>query len=294
MKIAIIILIHEYNEQQKKLIKHLAKDFDVYVHIDKKLNINIEDIDCENVFAFKEYKVYWGSFNQIRATLLLYKEADKNKYDRYCFISGNDIPLVSNSDLVSFFSKNKGEYLAFDKLPVSFWGGNGGLDRMDYYYTNMQCRGKINIFVKLYGKILNRINLQIVIPILKMLKIKRSNDGIVFYGGTNWMDLSRSCVEQIVMFTEKNPEFINRFKYTRNADEIFFQTIICNYVKDVELNKNCLRYIDWFTGPELPRVLRYEDYSKMKSSNCLFARKVDSKIDTKIIDTIYSEIDEGC
>ena len=82
MKIAFIILIHEYNEQQKKLIKHLSKDFDVYVHIDKKLNINIEDIDYKNVFAFKEYKVYWGSFNQICATLLLYKEANKNKYDR--------------------------------------------------------------------------------------------------------------------------------------------------------------------------------------------------------------------
>jgi len=39
MKITIVVLIHEYKEQQKNLIRNLAKDFDVFVHIDKRTKI---------------------------------------------------------------------------------------------------------------------------------------------------------------------------------------------------------------------------------------------------------------
>lgn len=61
MKIAIMMLIHEYKEQQKILIRNLAKDFDVFVHVDKRSKIKVEDLEMKNVFPYSKYKVYWGT-----------------------------------------------------------------------------------------------------------------------------------------------------------------------------------------------------------------------------------------
>ena len=120
MKIAILVLIHEYNEHHEKLINNLSKDFDVFLHIDKRSKIRLDNLKSEKVFIFKKYKVYWGSYNQILATLFLFKTSNKNNYDRYIFISGSDIPIKSNSEIKVFFENNKNEYFSFSQLPTSF------------------------------------------------------------------------------------------------------------------------------------------------------------------------------
>lgn len=122
MKITIVVLIHEYKEQQKNLIRNLAKDFDVFVHVDKRTKIKVEDLKMENVFPFKEYRVYWGHYNQILATLFLFRKANARKYDRYIFVSGADIPLKSNYQIKKFFKSNEKEYLSFEGLPLLSWG----------------------------------------------------------------------------------------------------------------------------------------------------------------------------
>lgn len=53
------------------------------------------------------------------------------------------------------------------------------------------------------------------------------------------------------------------------------------YKYDITENDSnmALRYIDWKTGPQYPRVLNENDFDKIKNSNCLFARKFDENID---------------
>ncbi|WNH10244.1 hypothetical protein [Thalassobellus suaedae] len=64
--IAILILAHHNPEQLSILINHLKSDFDVYVQIDKKSNIEIKKLpEAPNVFYYKEIKVYWGHVSQI-------------------------------------------------------------------------------------------------------------------------------------------------------------------------------------------------------------------------------------
>lgn len=290
MKIAILMLIHEINDVQKKLIDYLSNDFDVYIHLDKKSKIDVKEFESSNVKYICKYKVYWGSFNQIMATLELFRIANSQKYDRYCFISGNDIPLMNNQEIKKFFENDTHEYFSYEILPKSDWDGNGGFDRIDFFHPNMQSRGKVNLVTKFFSKLINKINLKLVIPALKVCGIKRKKDEISFYGGPNWMDLTGTCVSQIISFIDSNPNYVKMFKYTRCADEVFFQTLILNYVKNVHLSNKLLRYIDWSSGPEYPRVLRITDYTKMKDSSCLFARKVDDRIDNEIINQIYSEL----
>ena len=289
MKIAILILVHEASEQQKKLISYLSEYFDVYVHIDKRTAISVNTFLGDNIFVFKKYRVYWGSYNQILATFFLFKEANKKQYDRYLFISGADIPLKTGEEIKAFFKNNNKEYFESFELPVSWWNDNGGFDRIDFYYPNALRRGRSTLLEKLVEKIFNKIN-SYIIPFAKKHKLHRSHMKIRFYGGANWMNLTNNCVDQIVKFVENNKRFLRRFQFTMNADEIFFQTIIHNYVKNVEIINDCLRYIDWETGPEYPRILRLEDYDKIKNTYCLFARKFDHNVDNVIIDKLYTDI----
>lgn len=292
MKIAILILIHEYTEQQKNLLQNLSKDFDIFIHIDKKSKINIDDIKINNTFVFKIYNVYWGSYNQILATLYLFNIANKNNYDRYIFISGADIPLKSNKYIKDFFDHNTKEYFDFTQLPKQEWKkDNYGFDRLDFFHFNVLRKKKPSILKYITSKLLNGVNEKIIIRLLKIFHIRRKRLNIDYFGGANWMDLTGNCVSQIINFINSHQEFLKKFRFTRCADEIFFQTIILNFVKNIEIEKNCLRFVDMETGPESPRILRKIDYNRLKNSSALFARKFNSNIDNEIINMIFNDID---
>ncbi|WP_039954915.1 beta-1,6-N-acetylglucosaminyltransferase, partial [Brachyspira hampsonii] len=102
-KICFLILAHKNHNQLMRLINHLKKDFDIYVHIDKRANLNIKSFD--NVKVYKKIKTYHGGLSLVMATLFLIREAYKNDYDRYIFISGQDIPLKTNKEIIDFLIK---------------------------------------------------------------------------------------------------------------------------------------------------------------------------------------------
>lgn len=56
--------------------------------------------------------------------------------------------------------------------------------------------------------------------------------------------------------------------------------------EDPDRSRRCLRLIDWsrMEHPMSPRVWRREDFDILASSDCLFARKFDPKVDAAIID----------
>ena len=283
MKIAILILLHEYSEQQKKLVNYLSTYFDIYIHICKRTKISVDSFFGDNIFVFKKYKVYWGSYNQILATLFLFKEANKKQYDRYVLISGADIPLKTGKEINNFFMNDSKEYFASFDLPADWY------DRIDFYYPNILSFDRATPLEKLNKKIFDKIN-NYIIPFVKKNKPHRSRMNIRFYAGANWMNLTNNCVNQIIVFIKNNKNFLKWFKFTRCADEIFFQTIIHNYVNNVEIVNDCLRYIEWEGGSDHPKVLKLEDYDKIKNSRCLFARKFDYTVDNFVIDKLYNDI----
>ena len=79
---------------------------------------------------------------------------------------------------------------------------------------------------------------------------------IRFYAGADWMNLTYNCVHQIITFVKNNDSFLRQFKFTRCADEIFFQTIIHNNVRNIEIVNDCLRYIEWETDSDYPRIFK--------------------------------------
>lgn len=72
---------------------------------------------------------------------------------------------------------------------------------------------------------------------------------------------------------------------------MFFQTLInhleCERYTDKTKMNDCLRYLDWSTGPDYPRTLDLSDFSAISKSGCMFARKASPTLtDTDFIKLI--------
>jgi len=280
IKIAIMLLVHNNEDQVNRLIKHLSNDFDVYVHIDKRCSIKI--IKQENIFIYKRFNTYHGSFNQIMATLYLLREAFEHGYDRYVLISGQDLPIKTNAEIKLFFNNNDIEYLNITKIPDPN-SGWPDMKRLTSYNLNYKYHKKSSsIIIKYLIKIIRKI----LFIISKIMPRKLDYD---FYGGDNWTNYTHNCVKKIFEYLKSDKKYIKRYKWTSCADEIFYQTII-NKIDGIIIEKSSLRYIDWNNGPEYPKILRIEDYEKIINSNSLFARKFDANVDNDVIEMIYKNI----
>jgi hypothetical protein len=270
-----MMLVHKNENQVNRLVNHLSKDFDVYVHIDKNYSLKINTQN--NVFVYKKYKTYWGSFNQIIATLYLLSEAHRKGYDRYILISGQDLPVKTNEEIRTFFENDGNEYIEVFKIPRNDrQHANPTIERITQYHGIK----KSDIIIRLRRKINHLVGRDWLRP-----------EDYVFYGGSNWTNYTKNCVEKILEYIKKDKKYIKRYKWTICADEIFYQTIL-HQLKGINIINDDLRYVDWETGPGYPRILQEEDYEKIIGSKALFARKFDENMDKEIMEKIYEKIGE--
>ncbi|MCL1936874.1 MAG: hypothetical protein FWF52_00555 [Candidatus Azobacteroides sp.] len=280
MKIGILILAHSNPDQLKLLVDLLKNDFSLFIHLDKRSSISSSIFEKEkNIFVIKRHAVYWGSYNQILATIDLYRMAQEENCDYYLFISGSDLPIRTNQEIIAEIEKNPQiNYIDYGALPLSFWPSNGGFDRMQLYWENLNNPQAISLFNFFCG---------FCRQIQKLLHLKRKLfHDITYYGGANWANLSQATVAYVLQFIHNRPEFIRSFRYTRNADEIWLQTIILHSPYRNQTVSDTKRYIDWLKGPEHPRILRIDDYDNMMQSSAFFARKFDATVDTQVIEKI--------
>lgn len=278
MKIAILILAHKNLTQLNALIKKLENNFNIYLHIDHKSNIKPEDIvqSARHRIA-KQYPVYWGSYNQILATYNLMKHAHADNNDYYLLISGQDFPIKSNEYIIEYIEMNKyKDFIEYEKLPLKGWH-DGGFERVWYFWENRDERSALSFALKHIRRYQRRNNLF------------QRNKERVFYGGANWFNMSKQTMHSVVKFIEKN-DYLSKFKYTRCADEIWLQTLLIYELGIKSLINDSLRYIDWRSGPEYPRILRSSDIDDINNSSALFARKFDLEVDSKIINKLSNSI----
>lgn len=277
-KNCILILAHKNHNQIMRLINHLKTDFDLYVHIDKRNKLNIKSFD--NVNVYKEFKTYHGGVSLVIATLFLIEEAYKNNYDRYIFISGQDVPLKTNKEIINFFDTNKNkEYISYESINNS-----------EAMYKEMSFRLNSYNFGKLYRLIFHR-NIRELLSNFPL--IKRTTPKNIYYG-SSWWNLTNNAIKYILDYTKQNPNFLKRFNYTWCGDEMFFQSILLNSeFKNDCINDN-LRYIDWSEKKgSSPKTFNINDYNIIKENinNNLFARKFDENFDNDIINKLYKDLE---
>lgn len=288
---AYLIMAHNQPVLLKKLLCALDNNrVDIFLHIDKKSNLYIEDfkhiLTKSRLFVATRQNVSWGGFSQIDVTLNLLELAIRNdKYDYIHFISGADIPLKKQEEILDFFDKYQGEEFISCKP-------SNRKDRIQYYYLfqNMKQRSLI--------KVLNRLSL----AIQRRLHIDRLKKNTLDIGiGSAWFDITGQCAQYILT---KRKLVKNMFNYGNCADEMFIQTIVLNSPFKIKIHRhfsdkdgdkeleqiylNVLRHIV-FDGAH-PTLKTMADKKNLIETDCLFARKFDYNQYPEIVDFLYETV----
>lgn len=278
MNIVFAITCHKITAPLLHTVQYLSsfEENVILIHVDKKADI--EDfliLEKSNVFLIpNRVEVDWGSVSQIESMLELMRFSLKFQYDFFFLLSGDDIPLKTNSELrdflSTFFDYN---FIAFDKKMT---------------YERVEGRVKYTHPSALFqrdSKLLNRL-IRKYFSLTKNVFFK--NESFEqnkyrlprLYKGTNWLGLKIDSIKYILDYVGENDWFLKLFDASLCADEVFFHTIIKTNPKiKIFDHPNypipSLRYVDW-SGPVAPKILGEEDISKMEGSGCFFARKIDA------------------
>ena len=104
---------------------------------------------------------------------------------------------------------------------------------------------------------------------------------VEFYKGGEWFSITDELARYILV---RKKVIRRQYRFALCADEIFIQTVVMSspFKENIE---NCKRLIDWNRGA--PYVFRSDDKERLLTSNDLFARKFDSRIDDDIIRFLY-------
>ena len=281
-KIAVIITAHSNSSQLLRLCKHLSEEFDVYLHLDVASKLEPDDFRFSpRIWVQKKFRCDWGNPGTIHATLSLLSLAESNLrgYDRYVIISGQDVPLKTNSEIRQLFEASPDKnFMSCRKVHPD----EKLMARVSQFHWKPanKSRGISWLIRVLVSRTLSMV--QYFLP-------PRRSDYEIYFGEC-WMDLMGKTVREVLEFVETNPQFLERFRHTLCPEEMFFHTAIHLLGLGICGTDQLLRYIDWTTGPEHPRTLRMDDFEKLSNSSAIFARKLDEKIDSEIIESLYARL----
>lgn len=281
-----MIMAHNEPYILDKLIHMLDySNNDIYLHVDKKSNIidtNNLHVHYARLVVIPSQNVAWGGESQIYCVLRLMEEALRTKHDYYHLISGVDLPIQNNSDIVLFFEANKGkEFIGI----TPNWAESPQIAQRYRLHWLFQDRiGKNKNLLYCLSRIVTKIE--------KEIGVKRGrNEAINFYGGPVWFSITEKAAQVIY----NHADWVKRrFKDTICCDEIYAQTIIGNsdFIRSInrdsgDSHAECLRYVRF--NRESPFTLNMNDFNDLVGSQCLFARKFGTNLkeEKELVDRIY-------
>lgn len=255
---------------------------DIFLHIDKSSSLynspdfSIREPRYATLEIIPSMNLHWGGYSQINCELALLIAATKKYHQYYHLLSGMDLPIKSQDEIIDFFSKHdKHEFVNCWFTEENKQFSRELYERISFYYPLQEITPRNDDLTPRLSRLCQRI-----------LHIDRQKHrDYKFAKGSQWF----SITDEFARYVLKHEKFITtNFRNTYCADEIFLQTLLINspffdslYLKPEGQN---LRLIDWKRGS--PYVFKREDYNQIQHSNALFARKFDQSIDSEIIDLV--------
>lgn len=334
MKIAYLIQAHTDPMMLHRLIRSLWVEEHTwfYVHVDKKTDIRPflpvgNEIWADSCcFLQKRIKVWWGGFSQCKSMWLLLETALKSEehFDRFVLLSGLDYPLWSNSRMLKLYEQypERQFIMGYDLTEVksptqipnrvvkyNFWDylmpcisfykslrkschANCAIDETNARVSNANSKsGNKSHFFRKWAKGFIQS-----FPLRKKPYVQLSGGGIHVYGGAQWFNLSRGCVESIYQEYSKHPQYKHYFKTAMAPDELLFNTLIFNSpYRDTAylyspigeypgLEKTTYTHYIVYRGGM--KVFQAEDFDSLIASNKMFCRKVTTDQSSVLLDLI--------
>jgi hypothetical protein len=263
-----VFLIHAHKDlaQLNALLARLADpDFILYVHLDRKWNVDPARVDGRAHQIAPRRDVRWGTFSQVEATLASVRHvlAHEAAFDKLLFLSAQDYPLLSNAALKEALAALEGIEL-IDTVPLGPQGWPANY-RYEYFYSEGSA-----LPLRWVLALANRT--------LRLLgRTRRFPAGLEPYGGSTWWTLSRACLAELLEQVARRPALSRFFRSVLCADEMFFQTLVmASSARRRVLGRN-YRYVQWPAGSARnPQVLVEDDVERVRASGAHFCRKLES------------------
>jgi len=320
-RLALLLMVHDKPEQLARLVDAMQHEgIRFYVHVDLKSDMAPFEVQLagrDNVrFLRQRVRANWMAFSLVEATLRLLAEARAEGFDYCVLLSGADYPIKSAAQLLDFYGRAQGEYIAFWRLQDRpSW-----LPKVRYHYL----MDRIPIRDWIAGKepsYLRRFFWGRFYRYRQYMPVRSFPAGFEPYGGPDWWSLSRGCVDFVLDFVARNPSFVKFYRTASSPGEMFFQTMILNsdWASRVE---NCeeywrwsgelgeeereaersmipderfnYRYVDW-SGErdglrETPAILDERDWEQLLRSPSHFARKFHPERSAALLERIDRDI----
>ena len=266
------------------------------IHIDKAADIR----PFKKLFAMEgvsdvcwvpRVRSAWGTFGQVEATLSLLREALKRDPDsqRFVLLSGQDYPIMPVSRIIEFFEKRTGvNFITSAPMPRADWADTGGLDRLrhwhfsiggwrlDYPARTIPAARRLKIAYRLC---------ELLLPTERSLPTN-----LALYGGSNWWNLTRESADRVFHFLRENRAFLPHYRFSRSADEVFFQTVLMNS-GPWRIENSDLRCVFWDgRNNEFPAFVTQADFDEIAASGALFTRKVHATRSSDLLNRIDREL----
>lgn len=271
-KHAILMQCHTAPEQINLMTALFPADqFDFYIHVDRKSDIQPKIEARENVRFVPDglrVDVRWGRFSQVEATLALLRMVDPERCAYAHLISGCDFPIKRPEAIVRACDGR--EFIQSKILPGDTVWAWGGLDRFMVRYPDWMIRRPDHRAVRAIRLAYREIAMRTGLYRLR----KTPTDA--FYRGSSWFSITGECAAWMLEYIDAHPEYTRFFRHGVCVDEIYFSTLIRLSPFAGRIDGDPMRYIRWKGGRNGgPAFLTEADIPAMAESPGFFARKID-------------------
>lgn len=289
-----MILAHQDAEHFKKLIEAIDYKSDIYVHIDKKADINEfkSGITSPNVFFLKERtSISWAGMSMIDAEMKLLQAVLKHaeRYTHAVLLSGTCYPIKHPEDIYHYFASQPHEDF------IKFFDTR---ESPNHYMRQTSQKWFMQPLFNHRNTLSRKTDSAIRILLNKCALKNHWNKEIVPYLGSQWCALTMNTCRYVYTYHTENEWYREMNKRTFGPDAHYIHTIIGNATW-VDMDKHLIPY----KGKGVYRTANYhiihqslakwytlDDWQDIVISDKLFVRKVRSKDGTPLVHRINEEI----
>lgn len=258
------------------------------VHVDRKAppdvhrGIRTAVRDLPGVDILPSTDVRWGGWSMVEVQLRAIRRLldDGGDWSHFVNLSGQDFPLrpvsAIQDELAAHPDRNHLEYFRPRDMPWTWENPAFGAGHPDFRRPESRVD---RVYVELpLGRGIRPL------PVVR----RRFPAGVTWYGGSQWMTLSRAACRYV---TGGPAGRLRRFyRHTFIPDESFFQTaLLASPFRSTVVNDN-RRLILWEDDIV---TLTSEHRALLCSSDAWFARKFDDRVDSAVLDLLEQRLLQG-
>lgn len=284
MRIAYVIAAHQLPGQLARLTRRLADGRNaVLVHVDRRTpeTVYTEMLRlCSalpNVsFLVPRRSVHWADFSQVEVQLAGLRAARERFPDAayVAMLSGQCYPLLGNREIEARLAAIKGaSWIGSWPMPVPEW--RNGMEFLQDWHFRIGNRWIVSRTVGggPHHKVMNLIFPRRPLPA-----------GLTPHKGHAYFMLERQACDYVLAFAEQRRDVVRYFRFSFASDEMFVQSILGS--SKLPLKREETHFVRFSDDRLNADTFTLADIDAMQGSGKLFARKLDIRRDTALLDAL--------